>query len=277
VENPDKTYDSATYNNTGAFEHVKIALLDVGLKNVDSYNFTYDKININPHLDNYNQQDQQSHTHRTNNYVYHGSKIMNVIAKEWPDDIRLKILDIPVFDDFGNGDLFNGICAVYCAIENEADVVNISWGYFNRTVNLFLYKALKEAREKDILIVTSAGNDSTNIDNCCRFPAHFSSYNRRLGNVISVAATDVSQNRLASYSNYGKKDVSVAALGTHIVNINNQDVRIDGTSFSAPVVTRVVAIIRAKKPSWSYDIVRDNILNEVINVEMKVKTGGVVR
>ncbi len=116
-------------------------------------------------------------------------------------------------------------------------VTNNSWGGGGYSTSLY------NAMNNGILHVVAAGNSGVNIDNTPTYPA---SYN--LNNIITVAATD-SNDKYASFSNYGPTSVDIAAPGVNIAStwINNQYYYASGTSMAAPHVTGAAAL------TWSVD------------------------
>ncbi len=94
----------------------------------------------------------------------------------------------------------------------------------------------------DTLFVFAAGNDGSDND---VYPA--SPTNVKADNVISVAAT-MKNNSLATFSNYGKRMVDVAAPGVGITSSYPGDDMgmMSGTSQAAPYVTNVAAAMKAQ-------------------------------
>ena len=70
--------------------------------------------------------------------------------------------------------------------------------------------ALANARAKGVIVVAAAGNDGTDNDADPVYPANYAG-----DNLVSVAATDRSD-WLASFSNYGRTTVDIAAPGVGI-------------------------------------------------------------
>ena len=75
----------------------------------------------------------------------------------------------------------------------------------------------------DTLFVVSAGNDNNNNDTSGRYPCSFPATN-----LICVAATDQNDNK-ASFSNFGKTSVDLAAPGANIVSLFTIPVRFRDT------------------------------------------------
>lgn len=139
------------------------------------------------------------------------------------------------------------------------------------------------------LLIVSAGNDGKNIDSSSSpYPSYPSNYN--CPNLISVGNT--TNNDLIYWasqddgSNYGAVSVDLFAPGTNLAALyaswENNAVDYDicyatGTSFSAPMVTGVAALIKAYNPDLSpLDIKRlilDNV-DTVSGLSGKCVTGG---
>ena len=103
---------------------------------------------------------------------------------------------------------FSVIDAIHYAIDHGAKIVNCSFGGSGRSDDEeAAFTALKDA---GVLAVCAAGNDGTNNDSTAHYP---DGYN--LDNIISVAASD-SDDKLASFSNYGPTSVDLMAPGVRI-------------------------------------------------------------
>ncbi|MEM7103652.1 MAG: S8 family serine peptidase [Bacteroidota bacterium] len=191
----------------------------------------------------------------------HGTHIAGIVAKDFPKEIDLRIIDLKMHDG-KEGDLFGAVCAMYYGITKKARVMNLSWGYFGDKSEI-LEKAVSVAEKEDILLVASAGNDTIDIDNNLYWPACFG-YN----NLITVAAWDDANNKLAEFSNFGFKHVDLAASGVDINSTfpNDTHIMISGSSMSAGYVTQAAAIIRAIDPSLSAATTRDAIMKHVKKV-----------
>ncbi len=99
------------------------------------------------------------------------------------------------------------------AKQNGVNIVaaNNSWGGAGGSSKIFDY-ALNKTGELGILSVCAAGNEQTDIDEVMDFPASIDS-----PYILAVAASD-QDNSLATFSNYGKENVDVAAPGTTILS-----------------------------------------------------------
>ncbi|WP_435009444.1 S8 family serine peptidase [Tundrisphaera lichenicola] len=185
--------------------------------------------------------------------------------------------------------------AVRFAVDHGAKVINMSFGYTYDspvTVDFLrqfdpLYQAIQYADSKDVVVVVAAGNSGTagvtsgigqDLASTPVYPAAF-----RLPNMINVAAVDSSGN-LASFSNYGATTVDLAAPGVQLstTGLASQNNYIDfagGTSFAAPYVSGVAALVAAQHPEYSAEQIVQRIVTTTKPLDSlagKTISGGMV-
>lgn len=118
------------------------------------------------------------------------------------------------------------------AINDGADIISITSTY-GKTESQGMRWAISRATALGVPIVAGVGNDRTrDPDNALGM----------WGGVIGVSALDASGN-FADYSNYGE-GVTVSAVGVVVgrSTLDNQLKRVQGTSFSAPMVAGFLAL-----------------------------------
>lgn len=166
--------------------------------------------------------------------------------------------------------------AIRYAVDNGAKVINMSFGKPYSPEKQVVDEAVKYAMSKDVLLIHAAGNDGLNIDSVAAFyPSR--TYLNGAGEAaawIEVGASSSSddENLVASFSNYGKKNVDVFAPGVAIYSStpgSKYDYH-DGTSMAAPVVTGLAALIRSYYPKLSAVQVKEIILKSVVKVNHPV-------
>ena len=145
------------------------------------------------------------------------------------------------------------------AIDHGVTVANCSYGGYNYSQAGF--DAYAAGGEAGIIFAVASMNDSINNDTLPAYPASYD-----LECIISVAATDRSD-ELASFSNYGFKEVDLAAPGVDIYSTYSDADDgygdMSGTSMAAPHVTGVLALMRSLQPSWTNLEIREQLLSSV--------------
>ena len=178
-----------------------------------------------------------------------------------------------MLDNTGTGDVADAVEAIDYAAEHGARVINCSWGTDQESHAL--KEAIQRAGTRGVVVVSSAGNGSRDIENTPYYPSSFG-----LSNQIAVASTD-NFDRLASWSNYGNAHVTVAAPGVDILTtkVGGGYIAVMGTSASAALVTGVVGLIKTERWWLTASGTRTAIVDgarPVAELTGKVSSGGVV-
>jgi subtilisin family serine protease len=130
--------------------------------------------------------------------------------------------------------------AIHYAVDNGADIINASWGGAGDDPDL--EDAIQYAADHDVLFVAAAGNEGTSTRH---YPAAYDQ-----SNLIAVGAIQP-DGVLADFSNYGSW-VDLSAPG-FAVQAPMADSALEyiwhGTSFSAPYVAGVAALLGEEQPS----------------------------
>lgn len=166
--------------------------------------------------------------------------------------------------------------AIRYAVDNGARIINMSFGKDFSPRKKWVDEAVKYAEEHHVLLVHSAGNDALNIDSNEVYPnAGYLGSGKKAGNWITVGASDPTSG-IASFSNYGKKEVDVFAPGFNIYSSvpGNKYRHLSGTSMAAPVVSGLAAFILNYYPRLSAKQVKYIIENSVIKPAGHVKIPG---
>lgn len=198
----------------------------------------------------------------------HGTRVASIISAITNNSLGIsgiawnsQLMPVKVIDDGGIAladDVAQGI--IYAA-DNGATIINMSLGFQHPcSEDKIIQDAINYARQKNIVIVTSAGND--NIDVANKTPAS-------CDQVITVAATDQMDLR-APYSNYGKGvDISAPGGGgcqynlidcyLATLSLGNQITWGYGTSFAAPQVSAAISLFLSKKSDLSLEEIKNNL------------------
>lgn len=182
-----------------------------------------------------------------------------------------------------NGDEYDKdiALAIRYAVDNGAKIINASFGKGFSPNADWVYEAIKYAAQKDVLFVHAAGNDGADLDSPSNpnFPNDQVNNGPEIAdNLITVGALDAKygSEMVASYSNYGKINVDVFAPGTDIYSTfpNNEYEYSPGTSFAAPAVAGVAALIRSHYPKLTASQVKRIIMESGLAPKAKVILGG---
>ncbi len=146
--------------------------------------------------------------------------------------------------------------AIRYAVDNGAQVINMSFGKSYSTYQKEVFEAFQYADSKGVLLVHAAGNDNSDIDAAPNFPsAKYSFQTKPLDHLLTIgASTRVSKKKLAaSFSNFGQQYVDVFAPGFEIYNtVPQSEFRtLQGTSMAAPMVSGVAAMLKGYFPTLS--------------------------
>ena len=107
--------------------------------------------------------------------------------------------------------------AIRYAVDNGAQIINMSFGKSFSSNPEWVYEAIRYAEKNNVLIVHAAGNDNKDLDNMDdkNFPNDHKYELEFANNYISVGASTISYNEglVAYFSNYGQKNVDIYAPG----------------------------------------------------------------
>lgn len=196
-----------------------------------------------------------------------GDNATGVVGINW----NVGILPVRVLGPGGGGNDADVASGIQYAVQRGASIISLSLGGADESS--VLDNAIEYARAAGVLVVAAAGNDSTNNDSFPTYPASSS-----LDNVVAVAGSN-SSDELASFSNYGRTSVDVAAPGQAIVSTYLADSynSLSGTSMATPYVAGIAALMKAAKPALSYSDLKSVLINSVDQLDAlqgKVVSGG---
>jgi subtilisin family serine protease len=159
----------------------------------------------------------------------HGTMVAGVIHLMAP---RTNIMPLKAFRSDGTGYTSDILRAIYWAVQNNANIINMSFnltGYSTELKNAIDYATLR-----GLICVAAAGNQGQ----------HVLVYPAALHNVVGVASTTNDDQR-SSFSNYGQDLVWVGAPGEGIITTYPFATYAAawGTSFSTPFVSGAAALM----------------------------------
>ena len=199
----------------------------------------------------------------------HGTHVAGVIAHIAPDSA---ILPVRVLDGDGRGELFVLAYAIEWAVQQGADVINLSLG--TPYDSEILRAAIDNAVSQGVVVVAAAGNENGGV---AQYPAAYA-------NVLAVTAVDA-ENRKADFANYSEW-VDIAAPGVGITSTiigpqGNGFASWSGTSMATSFVSGVAALNRSIYPHLSTEEVYQQMIQNsldlnALNPDYQDKIGGLV-
>jgi subtilisin family serine protease len=202
----------------------------------------------------------------------HGTEIVSIIT-QLTECVR--IIPISYWDNSLSLKTESFISALEAAIKYKPRIINISGG--GKEFEEKEYRAIKRTESHGILIVSSAGNESENIDlpKNQYFP---SSYLTK--NMIIVTAVD-NDGKLGKFSNFGLYSVDISAPGVEVevTGLKNKKLIDSGTSQATAFVTGVAAKMISMYPQISPSQIRLILHNSSIkkaDLMNKTRSGGII-
>lgn len=170
----------------------------------------------------------------------HGTAVANIITQI---NENADIYSVRVMNKDNQADLSSVIKGIYWCIDQDVDIINMSFG--TPTHSEILKKAIDDAAAHGILLIAAAGNDK---EAGLEYPA---AYN----NVMAVASVDDMATK-AELSAEGDIDVTAPGEDIHAISMFGLHTWADGTSMSAAHVTGAASIIWQKDRGKSKEFVQ---------------------
>ncbi len=212
-----------------------------------------------------NQKNLYEKTYGNNNVTgpdpSHGTHVAGIIGANRKNDIGIKgiadnvkimsVRAVPNGDE-RDKDVAN---AIIYAVDNGAQIINMSFGKDFSPQKEAVDKAVRYAASKNVLLIHAAGNDADDNDAKEQYPSRFYLDKKQAPNWIEVAASawGADENFVAEFTNYGKSSVDLFAPGVEIYSTTpgNQYENNSGTSMASPATAGVAAIIMSYFPELS--------------------------
>lgn len=204
----------------------------------------------------------------------HGTHVAGIIAADRTNEIGIKgiaenthimaIRAVPNGDE-RDKDVAN---AIRYAVDNGADVINMSFGKSYSPHKEVVDEAIQYADANNVLMIHGSGNSAENTDNKPSYPTDKYENGNHADLWLTVGATSWKPNEefVAQFSNYGDETVDLFAPGVDIYSTmpDNEYKFQEGTSMASPVVAGTAALIMAYYPELSAQQVREVILDNTV-------------
>lgn len=171
----------------------------------------------------------------------HGSAMANLILENTSEGVS--VMPVKIADANGKTSSLRLYMGIQYAIEHGADVIGISMSAYLASNSMVVDEAVREARERGIFVVVSAGNLGKDVSD-------FSPANAKGAIAASAVQADGS---FARYSNFGSAIgyCSYGKVWTH--GADGKWTAPEGTSVAAAVVAAAIAEEKARQPLASYE------------------------
>ena len=185
----------------------------------------------------------------------HGTHVAGIIADGTPNAVKL--MAVRVFDAYDYSTLFTICLGIDYAVEQGADVINLSLGdnlALNREKHM-LDASFARAVEKGIVVCAASGNEYGDVAEC--YPA-----SSRWTIAVGALKQTASGYERDNYSNYGSL-LDFTAPGTNIKSawIDGGYYTESGTSMASPHLAAAAAMVKLKHPDYDqwdvYAVFRD--------------------
>ncbi|MBL6447279.1 S8 family peptidase [Fulvivirga sp. 29W222] len=200
----------------------------------------------------------------------HGTHVAGIIAanrnnelgiKGIADNVKIMVVRAVPDGDERDKDVAN---AIIYAVDNGAQIINMSFGKSYSPQKEAVDKAVKYAESKGVLLVHAAGNSSKDIDKGLNFPTKtYDNSKAKASNWLEVGASawGTGSDFVGEFSNYGKETVDIFAPGVDIYSTtpDNNYKSFDGTSMAAPNTAGVAALLMSYYPQLTAFQIKDII------------------
>jgi subtilisin family serine protease len=216
--------------------------------------------------------------------AYHGTHVAGIVGAKRDNNIGMngvangvRIMSVRTVPDGDERDK-DVANAIRYAVENGANVINMSFGKGFSPQKPVVDEAVRYAMSRGVLMVHAAGNDGEDLTYNESFPTPFFVDGERAELWLEVGASGYTSTGLAaSFSNYGSERVDVFAPGVEIYATipDNEYTRLQGTSMASPVVAGVAGLLMAYYPELTAAQVKQIIMETVTPYqEMNVQVPG---
>lgn len=247
------------------------------IDDINGWNFIENNNDIKPKVINKNKD-----TDRRSDPIHHGTLIAGLIGGAGDNgeygvglNWDIKIMGLRTMDNDGSGYTLTVAEAVDYAVNNGAQVINLSFvGDDNDTT---LKQSLRRAYDKGVVIVSAAGNSGiAGKGDLDMYPQYPVCYDKNDGENWIIGVTSVDKADIVSvFADYGSC-IDIVSLGEDIASTMIYSPNFGyyekfgggwrGNSFAAPTVAGTVALIKALRPDWTAQDIINTVLYTADNI-----------
>ncbi|MDG1476417.1 MAG: S8 family peptidase, partial [Vicingaceae bacterium] len=249
---------------------------------LEKYVGTYLNLDFNPREvvgdDPYNMEDRDYGNNDVRGpAATHGTFVAGIIAAKRNNNLgidgiadNVQIMALRAIPDGDERDKDVALAIIY-AVDNGADIINMSFGKTYSPNKTFVDKAVKYAEDNNVLLVHAAGNEGKDIDVHTKYPSNIYTDGTWVKTWLTVGANSAKAGKElpAIFSNYGAKNVDLFAPGVQVVSIDTGSTynKMNGTSFSCPVVAGVAALVLSHYPELTAVQLKDILKETAVSVK----------
>lgn len=239
-----------SYEESKNLKRIKVAVLDSGLDYDEDIPYVCREDFLG---------EKELHT-LYQDYTGHGTSVAGLICAKGNDSritgiaANVDLYAARILDENNEAPVSRVIEAVKWAMEQKVNIIHMSFG--TKEYSQELYDVIKQAYNKNILIIASAGNTGTaqEDESTVEYPAAFP-------DVIAVGATNT-QNKKTEISASGE-ELDIVAPGDQILTAGSfGGVMVEeGTSMAAAQITGIAAVLWGRYPDKSNQFIRELLVN----------------
>lgn len=226
----------------GSQKEVKVAVLDSGVAVTEDLEIA-GRVNL---------VDEEGLSYLCEDMTGHGTAVASVIAAKDNGmgatgmDENIHVYSVKVLDNNNRAPVSRIIAGIQWCIDNEIDIVNMSFGM--KRDSAALQAMIREAEQKGILLVAAAGNQG-NGEDTVEYPAAYPE-------VLAVGSVTNEMTRAGSSAR--GEEVELVAPGENIpvTSFFGGTTIESGTSYAAPHVSAIAAMLWKDCPSWDAGKIR---------------------
>ncbi|PAF16927.1 S8 family serine peptidase [Terribacillus saccharophilus] len=187
----------------------------------------------------------------------HGTAIAGLISYPYylnrDKGVNIELLNVKVLNDKGGGQVEDIVKGIEWSIEQDADIINMSFGFQKNDPNL--EAAIGLAAEKNITLIASAGN---NMGLSTDYPAAYE-------NVISISSINKNMER-DNLTSIGKVDFMSPGVDLVVFKPDGSKDIASGTSLATAYATGIVANLMTREQLDSPDEVKRYLRDNAVDL-----------